>query len=445
MPVKKIVSKHPKTIPVVRDKTMHGLLFDLLKMATPHGTEQNIYQFLPKDRLIDEKGNVIIEVGKDHKTMFSSHLDTVHKRPEYVHLDMTEDGYVYGHMGIGQEKQDSILGADDKLGVWIMCRMIEEKIPGLYVFHVGEERGGIGSRYIAQNTPNLVKNINRCVAFDRMDTTHVIWRQRGGRCCSDNFAKELSSQLNKTMPQFNLFEPNGGGTFTDSASYMKLIPECTNISVGYYDQHTRGEHFDYLWLEQMFLPSVLEVDWEKLPTERDPAKEVTYHYPKGGSYQYSKKPVTIDWDKVTYQTSFTDLPTWSKEIVLEATTPAWKLAILLRKYAWDRAGSSAFTDIADSIVDLARKERVFRSSAEKLEEEKIALKQEVDDLKAELQAVNKADIVELRSENESLREYIHTVEAHLSDLCDVVWDQDDDDDEGYILDDVQEEILTAAQ
>ena len=70
-----------------------------------------------------------------------------------------------------------VLGADDKLGCYIMCRLIEAGVSGLYVFHVGEEVGGIGSSYLAKTYPDKFHNIDRCIAFDRKGYSDVITHQ----------------------------------------------------------------------------------------------------------------------------------------------------------------------------------------------------------------------------------------------------------------------------
>jgi hypothetical protein len=49
------------------------------------------------------------------------------------------------------EKMSSCLGADDAAGVWLLCEMIRAGIPGLYVFHRNEERGGRGAEFFAKH------------------------------------------------------------------------------------------------------------------------------------------------------------------------------------------------------------------------------------------------------------------------------------------------------
>ncbi len=52
---------------------------------------------------------------------------------------------------------------------------MNEKVPGLYYFFIGEEVGGIGSGKVARDYKNIeyLKEIKRCISFDR----------RGGKIC----------------------------------------------------------------------------------------------------------------------------------------------------------------------------------------------------------------------------------------------------------------------
>jgi hypothetical protein len=256
-------------------KDIDKLLWELLRHRTPHGSEENIFHLFPKGFERDKYNNLIYQIGNNntHKTMFSSHTDTVHHRPGEIDLAIDKDDFVCAFEKMEEAKgvpDRSVLGADDKLGVYMMLKMMEQKIPGLYVFHAGEECGGIGSNGLVSTTPELVKGIERCVAFDRRNYNDVITHQSGGQCCSLEFAVALSNGLNNIIKaQWSRFAPCDTGLFTDSANYTHLIPECTNLSVGYFEAHSRGEHFDLVFLEQMLLPALLKLDWSALPTKRE--------------------------------------------------------------------------------------------------------------------------------------------------------------------------------
>lgn len=259
-------------------------LLKMLQTKRPHlsNTESNFvlqYIIRPYERrceLVGPMHNVVIFVGDNPTTLFSCHTDTVHhKEGEQVISYDANFGHVYKNDG-------ECLGADDTTGVWLMLEMIEQNIPGAYVFHRGEERGGIGSRWIAENKKDWLRRFKRAVAFDRKGEDSVITQQRGRQCCSDEFAKALAAQLGED------WKPDPTGTFTDTANYTEFIPECTNLSIGYYDQHTPKEMQNLEFALQLS-EIVVNVDWENLPTVR---KAEPYRYSptvhQGGYYHGSR-------------------------------------------------------------------------------------------------------------------------------------------------------------
>lgn len=173
----------------------------------------------------------------------------------------------------------SILGADDKVGCYIACQLIKNKTPGMYIFHVGEEKGGVGSGHIRKNTPELLEGYSRCIAFDRANYGDVIAFQ-GGRTASKTMTQALADAINDNIPspEFRPYKGDVVGVWTDSANYKELVPECTNISVGYFNQHGNSEHFDPIFLEEHLLPALKKVDFDALPTERVAAPETYTNY-----------------------------------------------------------------------------------------------------------------------------------------------------------------------
>lgn len=206
----------------------------------------------------DEYGNRYIVVGEEPTTMFSCHTDTVHTEGGFQKLQIDWD------FGLVKTKKSNCLGADDTSGIYIMLNMIDQKVPGLYVFHREEEAGGGGSIFFATTMIRGFKEIKRCIAFDRKGFNEVITHQGAERCCSETFANALALELGKA------WTGDDSGSFTDSANYVEVIPECTNISVGYTNQHTIHESQDIFFLDEM-LKICLSLDWEGLPTERDPS------------------------------------------------------------------------------------------------------------------------------------------------------------------------------
>ena len=245
-------------------------LFNILEVQRPSGSlsEEN---WVTNNLLSiagaaqDEYGNVFVQVSMDKSTtMFSCHTDTVHPKPHADFKNKLVIDPMTNHLFTDHKSQ---LGADDGTGIWFMLAMIEAKVPGLYAFHRDEEVGGLGSSESAIINKEWLEalNIDRCIAFDRHYYEDVITHQ-GTRCASDEFAQALSNELNIT-PGFK-FKPCDTGVFTDSANYTHMIPECTNISVGYWSQHTIKETQDVGFAEKL-LARLLQIDWESLPTVRD--------------------------------------------------------------------------------------------------------------------------------------------------------------------------------
>ncbi len=244
---------------VYSPKDIRSTFLSLTTMTYPHGHESEVLKFLPKDLIKDEFDNYYKIIGKS-ETMFTSHLDTADRKQSKVTIYSTEkDG---DEMFVTDGT--SILGADDKAGVSIMLYMMAHNIPGIYYFFDGEERGGIGSNKLASvfDSVEHLKGVKRCISFDRRNYYSVITQQLGRECCSDEFATELAKELNKSGLKISL-DPTG--IYTDSASFIDEIAECTNISVGYFSEHTISETQNISFLQRLG-KACLDVNWENLPT-----------------------------------------------------------------------------------------------------------------------------------------------------------------------------------
>lgn len=242
----------------------------------PHGTEELLVKKMKADGIFpegaraDRHGNYIVEVGQS-RTVFTSHLDTVSRA--YSPVSHVFDGDTVRTDGT------TTLGADDKAGVAIMLWMIKNRVPGVYYFFVGEEVGCVGSGRAASAASDFRGKYDRMISFDRRGTDSVITHQSYSRSCSDAFARALAAGLNSACAGFG-FAPDDTGIYTDSAEFTDIIPECTNISVGYYKEHSHAEHQDLAHLRRL-ADACLLVCWDALPTERV-AGEEDYSY--GFSY-----------------------------------------------------------------------------------------------------------------------------------------------------------------
>lgn len=234
---------------------------ELTKWTYIMGEESQLERFLPSNLKKDDVGNYFIKIGESD-TMFCSHLDTAAFKKEKVvhvrhknkqnHVIMATDG-------------TTLLGADDKAGVVIMLNMIEKKIPGLYYFFMGEESGLVGSKAALSLYEDEFKNYKKCISFDRRGYGSIISCQLGGRCCSIAFVNSLVDEFAKTGM---VFKEDTTGVYTDSAVFSDIIPECTNLSVGYFNEHTEAEFQNMTYLE-MLVDATEKINWEALNINRD--------------------------------------------------------------------------------------------------------------------------------------------------------------------------------
>jgi|694.fasta_scaffold120027_4 hypothetical protein len=219
----------------------------------------------------DMAGNYTYNIG-DSPIMWSCHTDTVHR------TDKSSDGKQPVYMsstGMLHTAGSNCLGADDGAGMALMLAMIQKRIPGRYVFHRGEECGGIGSSHIAEMRPKWLDKMQACIAFDRYGYSDIITHQ-GGRTASEAFALSLAQCLNAAQAGFS-YKPSRHGIFTDSANYSHLVPECTNVSVGYHGHHGAGETQDIRHLDNL-LSAILAADFSKLTFAREPAADDWLYY-----------------------------------------------------------------------------------------------------------------------------------------------------------------------
>ncbi len=226
---------------------------------------------------VDFSGNIHVdnrETEKD-RTLFCAHVDTVHRFEG-------KNNFTYNGKWMHAPK-DGPLGADDGAGIALLLGLLDNNVPGYYIFFQGEEKGGIGSSWVATNMPEILYDFDRAIAFDRKDVHSVITHQMYGRTCSDEFAYALANALNNQCANF-MYDPDDSGLYTDTAEFINYIPECTNVSVGYYSEHSDKERLDIEHFEDL-ADAVLKIEWDKLPTSRDPkAVEETTPDPVGSRY-----------------------------------------------------------------------------------------------------------------------------------------------------------------
>lgn len=311
-----------------KQSILYKTLARALSVKRPHGGkgvtmfEQWLYDHIPAefDKFFDGCGNLHVDARKapEHRTLFVAHIDTVHRadganKIRKAHNMWYADG--------------DPLGADDGAGCAMLMHLLCSGVPGYYIFTQGEECGGIGAKFVADNSVDLLKQFDRAIAFDRRGIDSVITHQGWGRCSSDTFADALATALNASNDSL-MYLPDDTGVYTDTAEFTEVIPECTNISVGYYSEHTANERLDiahYIALSQ----AVLAIDWDSLPTERDPS---------------APDPVGYDYDSLTGVSS-----SWRSAFAWDKSDDEWEKD-MLRDALYD-AQCGIYDDLIDMICE----------------------------------------------------------------------------------------------
>lgn len=251
-----------------KSSILYKTLARALSMKRPHNSEgtirltQWLEDHVPRHAKVkrDAIGNLHVDTRKSdtNRTLFVAHVDTVHREagPNKIAKNATH-----------WRADGAALGADDGAGVAMLMHLLHNGVAAYYIFTQGEECGGIGASWLADNDPYLLEKFDRAIAFDRRGIDSVITHQGRGRCCSDTFADALSAAL--SADETLMYLPDDTGVYTDTAEFTGIIPECTNISVGYMHEHSDRESLDILHFAAL-AKRVVAIDWDALPTDRDP-------------------------------------------------------------------------------------------------------------------------------------------------------------------------------
>lgn len=298
--------------------TVDPMLVEILSWPRGHGTLSelefcawltNKFKAMGVNWVKLEEGSMLVTVApKDPKTgadlpklpttLFSCHVDTVDAvTAPTARKSLTYDPN-FGIISLDKGSVGTCLGADDGAGVWIMLRMIGSGVPGGYLFHRGEERGGISAKANANKQKAVLGKYDLAVAFDRPRTNEIITHQGGMECASKKFATALCEALNK---HGFAFEPSIRGVYTDTKEYRRVIAECVNVGVGYEQQHGTSEWLDYSHLNALY-EACCKINWDALPVDRDPSKpEPSYSGGYQGYYKRSKHDdLTPEYDDDGY-------------------------------------------------------------------------------------------------------------------------------------------------
>lgn len=263
---------HPQLLEILSTKRADGSVGDYLFRAW-------LLKYLAAHRpVIVGEGNISVTIGSS-QVAFSCHVDTCHTVTESDGTTQALNAD-FGLIVLGENS--GCLGADDGVGIFLMLQMIEQGVPGTYIFHTAEECGGVGSESINQYCREFTSGFDLIVAFDRAVTPglppEVITHQGGTRCASDECGQAIAEAFNAAVPELG-FVISDRGVFTDTRNYHSNVSECLNIGCFYCDQHGPSEFVDIQGVNRL-LKACLSIDWDALPTVRDPKVREPRSYAK---------------------------------------------------------------------------------------------------------------------------------------------------------------------
>lgn len=305
--------------------TISKIEIDFLKLVSSIGRTPNKEEFLNLlNEIIDEnidENDINIHglsdtfyyvVGDEPEKitrLFTAHYDTVRETVvrkvinEYPAFEVKgvicDNGYV-------STIDKNILGADDRAGCLVLANMIKAGVEGIYVFFPDEESGAGSSAKFSEKYDEIIgkkyPNIKYAIAFDRKGYGDIITSQ-GQICCSQEFANALIVRF----AEFGMFYQTANGIFTDTANLVYNIPECTNISVGYFNHHMETEWQNLYFLHKLIETVASKEFWEfELPATRKLSQRKLYDY--GNRYDtrrlakstLSSKESQLTWNGLTY-------------------------------------------------------------------------------------------------------------------------------------------------
>ena len=206
-----------------------------------------ISQHIPEAEVqMDSWGNLYIKKGLPYGEMSEvnryptlvCHLDQV----QMLHSDdfcvKEEDGTLYGWSERDQQREG--LGADDKNGIWVCLRCLEE-CPCVKVFMaVGEEKGCIGSNHADMSffADSLYVLEPDCKGGEEIHTC-----LKDIPCASTDFEQallEADSSLFAPLSSFTITPGKGSDIFVLTLNGIGV--SCANIPAGYHLPHKDDEY-----------------------------------------------------------------------------------------------------------------------------------------------------------------------------------------------------------
>lgn len=185
---------------------------------------------------IDKFNNILAVKGTGPYPTYACHTDTVHPvRPGYG-IFRSIKSHVWGAFARKNGVNEPAgIGGDDKCGIFICLRLLDSMENVKCVFFSDEEIGCIGSSNVDMD---WFLDSRFIVQVDRKGKSDIIYSGAGTRLMSVEF-KSAVEEIGKKFK----YTPTTG-SITDVVQLRKrgLPISSMNMSVGYYNPHSKHEH-----------------------------------------------------------------------------------------------------------------------------------------------------------------------------------------------------------
>jgi tripeptide aminopeptidase len=208
----------------------------------------------------DKIGNVY-SLNKKGVPLLSAHMDTVQ---DEVDAALAKFIKIRGNVVSGY----GVIGGDDKCGIFIALTLACANLCN-FVFSVEEESGGHGIKtFVAEQD---LSDIPYGLVLDRRGSSDII-------CTKNNYGVDAFEKILLEIGKLYGYKESSG-TFSD-ANYLSEKISCANLSVGYYNPHSKSEFVDVddLKVAMNFTHSIIKNVTEKFEVPSK-AKVYTYTYP----------------------------------------------------------------------------------------------------------------------------------------------------------------------
>jgi len=219
-------------------KKFESQLMDVLRNQSYSGDFAHISKFICRKitdlglkYTKDAIGNIYVVKGiSDVYPTMVSHIDTVHLYNKYYQVHKAGRN-IFAIDRMNCERLG--VGGDDKVGVFITLKMLEDMDVFKAVFFVDEEIGCVGSR--ACNF-DFFSDSSFVLECDRKGNDDFVNSISGTKLYSDEFSESIAPILSI----YSRKETSGGMTDVLEIAYSTDV--CVaNMSCGYYEPHSDGE------------------------------------------------------------------------------------------------------------------------------------------------------------------------------------------------------------